>query len=330
MANAKELRIIYGHNDTNAALIQTAESNGSVTPGVTLMPMTYTSAAGGGACIIFTLEDGSFIVIDGGWNEEAAVLYDTLKALNEEVNGADAPIVISAWILTHAHVDHTGCIYRFSQNHGDEVAVNAILCNDVAEPQMSDSKVISYLNAENLKKVLQYFKTTTGEPTAVMKVHSGQKLTFGGAVLDVIFTHEDMVTQKVGNFNNLNTVIRLQLGGDTFFLTADATSSELKKMLNEITLEEFKADFCQVGHHGADSGYKGIYEAVEAKYYLWCNSEKHYIRDTEENKYDWDMYILENGKEIYLADTYCYTMELPYAEGSAIQWVPGSEKPSDK
>ena len=54
---------------------------------------------------IFRLSDGSFVVIDGGMPWPGTIpeaFYDRLVALSE-----GRRIVISAWILTHAHPDHT-------------------------------------------------------------------------------------------------------------------------------------------------------------------------------------------------------------------------------
>ena len=146
----------------------------------------------------------------------------------------------------------------------------------------------------------------------------------------MLFTHEDQFGTKAKNFNDFCTVLRATLAGNTFFLTADATKGELTAMINELPASVFKSDFCQMGHHGADNGYKKIYELVDADYYIWNNSEKDFIRDTEVNKYDYCLYVLEHAEEIYLADTYCYTLELPYTAESAIKWNPEFEKPSDK
>ena len=63
---------------------------------------------------------------------------------------------------------------------------------------------------------------------------------------------------------------------------------------------------------------------------MWNNSHAHYIRDTEQNKYDYCLYVLENAHEIYLADTVCTTVELPYTEGMAVTWDYATEKPSEK
>ena len=332
----KEFRIVIGANDVITGLMQTEAEMAAakkVTPSATLMPMKYIAAAGGGACMVFLLEDGTFFVIDGGWTEETDVLYDTLKALNEDANGPDAPIVISAWFLSHGHSDHYKNMYNFAPKYGKEVILNAIIVNGVHDVQVSSTRVAEDIYAKKNKlqsSVANYFKTVDGGTPTVMKIHSGQKLTFGGAEIDVLFTHEDVFDQKITNFNDFNTILRLKLGGHTFMLANDACSKALPALIAEHDDSELKAEFCMVTHHGADSGYKKYYEVVDAKYYFWPNSQAHFIRDTETLKLEWAVYALNNNTELYLADTYCTTIVLPYKEGTAIKWIPGSEKPSDK
>ena len=332
----KELRIISGANDVNTGLMQTEAEMAAakkVTPSATLMPMKYIAAAGGGTCMVFLLEDGTFFVIDGGWTEETDVLYDTLKALNEDANDPDAPIVISAWFLSHGHSDHYKNMYNFAPKYGKEVILNAIIVNGVHDVQNSSARTSSDVNASKSKLrtgVASYFKTVDGGTPEIMKIHSGQRLTFGGAVIDVLLTHEDLFDQKITNFNDYNTVLRLKLGGHTFMLANDACSKALPVLIAEHDDSELKAEFCMVTHHGADSGYKPYYEVVDAKYYFWPNSQEHFIRDTKTKPLTWAVYVVNNNTELYLADTYCTTITLPYTEGTAIKWIPGSEKPSDK
>ena len=330
----KELRIVAGANDLNTSLMipKDQQPAATVTPSVTLMPMRYISAAGGGACMVYLLEDGTFFVIDGGWKEEAEVLYKTLCALNEDANGKDAPIVISAWFISHGHGDHTGCIYTFATTYGSKVKLNAVIGNDIHLAQSADAttSTATGLNSGKLKSgVLRYFADVNGKTPKLMKLHTGQKLSFGGMEIDVLFTHEDMFDTKVTNYNDFNTVLRVELGGHRFILANDATRKEIPKIAEEIAKEELEAEFCMVTHHGADSGHMALYRAVEAKYYFWPNSKEHYDRDILQNKYEYCLYVVENATEIYLADTYCNTLVLPYAEGEVLKWLPDTEKPSD-
>ena len=76
-----------------------------------------------GMSLFFSLADGSFLIVDGGQGNSAASmdadhLYRRLREKAEE-NGL-GEIVISAWIITHAHGDHCGCLRYFLAAYGKE------------------------------------------------------------------------------------------------------------------------------------------------------------------------------------------------------------------
>ena len=75
-----------------------------------------------------TLEDGSFVVIDGGDAtakgkenlKNAENLYELMIA--QKPQGID-DVVISAWIVTHGHSDHFGVYNLFAKYYADKVTV---------------------------------------------------------------------------------------------------------------------------------------------------------------------------------------------------------------
>ncbi|MBR4012804.1 MAG: hypothetical protein IKJ00_00785, partial [Clostridia bacterium] len=62
---------------------------------------------------VIQLEDGSFVLIDGGFdrNRDASNLFARLNAL-KTANGSEK-IVIRAWFLTHGDKEHTGALIYF-------------------------------------------------------------------------------------------------------------------------------------------------------------------------------------------------------------------------
>lgn len=82
-----------------------------------------------GMCYIFRLEDGSFILIDGGFNKSrnAKLLWDKLRELSSDYR--PDKITIAAWFLTHAHGDHYGTFAQFMQSYGQMVNVGYLIYN---------------------------------------------------------------------------------------------------------------------------------------------------------------------------------------------------------
>lgn len=76
---------------------------------------------------IFRLRDGTFVVIDGGMPTPDALpeaFFARLCALAEEKE-----IIISAWIFTHAHPDHTRVFVRMTELFPDRFTVRRVIHN---------------------------------------------------------------------------------------------------------------------------------------------------------------------------------------------------------
>ena len=86
-----------------------------------------------------------------------------------------------------------------------------------------------------------------------MKVHAGQKIQIADVSLEVLYTHEDLLT-PVGCFNSADsndtsTVIRFDNGQMSMMILGDAgqrTESRLRRVFTEATL---KSDIVQPAHH---------------------------------------------------------------------------------
>ena len=79
-----------------------------------------------GMSYILQLEDGSFVIVDGGGDYESAdrdeqILYATLTELYKKTYGtaptAANPIHIAAWYVTHSHADHYGTLTSFLKTY---------------------------------------------------------------------------------------------------------------------------------------------------------------------------------------------------------------------
>ena len=89
-----------------------------------VIPLDYTHREltdGHGMCYIITLEDGRFIIIDGGYGDylageikkeprDSEIIYNYLKYNNKR----DGGITVAAWIFTHPHADHYSAFIKFN------------------------------------------------------------------------------------------------------------------------------------------------------------------------------------------------------------------------
>ena len=78
-----------------------------------------------GMTYCYQLADGSFIVIDSGYSNDAAPLYNYMKAKAPNGN-----IVIAAWIITHNDGDHIKGFITFSSQYKNDVKVEKVIKNN--------------------------------------------------------------------------------------------------------------------------------------------------------------------------------------------------------
>ena len=112
-----------------------------------------------GMCYVIHLSDGTFIIIDGGEADElGAGIYDfnsqALKNHLMSVTGGEKPI-ISAWFITHFHLDHIDLATRFIKEQ-NEWLKNYINIHD-SNPSLkfTDARVIAR-EASNYSTVVTF------------------------------------------------------------------------------------------------------------------------------------------------------------------------------
>ena len=81
--------------------------------------MTMLSSQGGAQMLssVIRSQNGSLVVVDGGWEADGGYLVEHIKA-----NGG----VVDAWLITHPHSDHAGALYDILKNRSDEIEINRI------------------------------------------------------------------------------------------------------------------------------------------------------------------------------------------------------------
>ena len=280
---------------------------------VTDSKLTVVERPDGTGCYIYTLEDGSFVVIDGGNNEYISEFYGVLKALYKEIYGTNPtsskPIRIAAWYLTHTHGDHVGVLNGFSSYFGTDVVLDGIIGNFPSYDEFYNAPSV---NPTILNKMgtTSWFKGTSEGSSAYVpfyNVHTGQKFYIGNLEFEVMFTPEDMHPWSVKAFNNACTVIRLtthahdvQVGG-TVSANAVASSKVSLMSLGDIYAHSarmlraaygsyLESDIMTNGHHGT-GGEGELYQLINPQIVLWQNSASAVKSKTSNST---DRYNVEN------------------------------------
>ena len=234
---------------------------------------------------VIRLEDGSFIVVDGGDDSElhADNLYNVLKT-----QAGDGDIVIAAWILTHAHGDHTGAFVQFTEKYSGEVTVEKFIYNIPAK----NASEFGGSERSDIDKVAQCTKKYGAD---IIIARAGQVFEIRNAVINILYTYDMMQPYYLVDYNACSVVFNVVVENKTILFLGDAggeTNSidgELSKMLDIYTAATLKADIAQAAHHGLDEHEKvaAFYKVVNpaqllipvASEYIKVNNSHYWINE---------------------------------------------------
>lgn len=227
-----------------------------------------------GLGLVFILEDGSFLIYDGGFKEEDGErLFQYLKERNQRSDG----ILITAWILTHGHEDHYGAFLWLTKKYGSLVRVRYFLFNPVLNCREGTDYLCSVANT-----------VAVAYPAAERVVpHTGMKFRFCGLTLEILFTHEDILPLPVTCFNDSSTVTKVTFSnGVQCLIMGDMQSRSRISLLQNVMGEYLKSDILQVPHHGDSGGTEVLYELIDPSVVIYSTSNEKFERISQK---DWSL-----------------------------------------
>lgn len=311
----KTLRVVCQTYDDHFVTIPSVQSEiGYEKTGETqfaLLPLNYSVSCKdptdcSGFSAVMTLEDGRFIIIDGGYAADADGLYNYLSDHNRRTDG----ITVAAWILTHAHGDHIGCFKQFAKDYGKRVQVTYLITNALPD----SIKPTAEANNTDLSHAEIWCGSFAGE-TKILKMHTGQSAWFCNVELQMLFTQETLYPSTVQYLNETSTVFRLRVNGQTILITADCELKETDALV-KLWGSEVKADLYQINHHGYSGVTTELIKLVDPEVAFWPTSE------TTAAKRRWNAWYLELKNRMKLcivADGDAVILTLPYHAGDSSQ-----------
>ncbi len=263
-----------------------------------------------GMCYIFRLEDGSFILIDGGFNQarNAKMIWDKLQELSADY--APKKVTIAAWFLTHAHGDHYGAFKKFMETYGQQVQLNYLIYNCASDAQ--------YKSCNATTGSMVSTATTHVPKTNTILARPGQTMHLANAEIEMIFSDE-FLDESVESANSLCIHFRITIGGQTFMFAGDSDTDATNQVVR-LYGKELASDFVQVIHHGAPGGTIAYYQCVDPTIALWPLGEYDYYPDTgnpgkiTRSTETYNAYIFTSPKirEVILSGHTDRTLPIPY------------------
>ena len=274
-----------------------------------------------GLSMVFTLEDSSYLIYDGGENSaDADLLYQYLKENNRR---ADDKLVIAGWFFTHEHTDHYGMFGFFAANYGWEVTLEYIFVNGYS-PNSVNPAITTYVGFLSDQpdgtpaQVKSLSKKFLGDPVTV-KVHTGQVISLRNADIQILFTNEDLTPEnaKVATANDLSTVSMVCIGGKKILVAGDAVDEALFVLATRYAgTDVLQCDILQIPHHGLLGGNSGYPKGGEA--FLALAKPKTVLFPTDDSHFETYRNYKFNVKALEFAnDSYATASEVhvfPLAE----------------
>ena len=229
--------------------------------GVSCAGRFYAAEYFAGMSYVIRLSDGSFILIDGGYNTDyhIANLYGVLKKQAPDPEH----IVIAAWIFSHAHDDHVGVVGGFLQRYADKITVEQFLFNFPPATRGSQDGGGGALETQ----VRNALKNSALQNAKIIKAHAGQVDYIRNAKIEILYTLEMMEPFKLSYYNDCSVIFTIEIGGRKLLITGDCGTGgghEEEALMKIYSQKTLQADILQLTHHAiTDNTKNNTFEAAK-------------------------------------------------------------------
>ena len=304
-----------------------------------IIQLDHNNASGGGVGMSYAirLADGSFIMVDGGHSEtaydNADRIYNTLREYSPE-----GKLQIAAWLITHGHDDHIGGMLSFIEKYNNDVVIEEIIYNYASVSQYASTETETIAGGFSYNSVTAFLLGVEAflPDTKISTCHSGYKYNVRNAVIDVMFTLEDIYPKVLGtdytDVNNTSTVYKISFTDEmveqTLLITGDAAHHQCSEMLNKYSGEELKSTFVQVIHHGINYGSYELYGKINPEIVLFPASSNRLMNVLYQNQNSY--FVKEDSvKEVILSDYGTRAIALPYTAPEGLTGLSKFTIPAD-
>lgn len=256
------------------------------------IPLNETDISQIGLCLIFTLEDGRLIVVDGGsyYTSMSKILKENLQAASPDPEN----VRIAAWIFTHPHQDHSGAFNKLVEREdtGFISSLENVIYNfpiwDVYASVKDPGQVMK--TRENITKAF---------PNAnLIKAHPGNVYYFADVELEMLYSYDAMLPFALDGHNTTSLAFRVKTNGQSVIILGDVTP-KASRTICDIYRNHLSSDMVNVSHHGLTGASTALYGYIDADVVLWTSGAEVY-NDYKSKSYN--VRMLQIASEIYVAD----------------------------
>ena len=308
---------------------------------ITMVGLGYKGSDGAmvnnGLSVLIRLTDGRFMVVDGGFNRgnDATMLVDLMKEQSRDYADKTGGIKVAAWMITHAHGDHSGMIGKhYSKFPANGIKIERFIVNFMSDSErekaISSSSFGSNWSAGEGGAYTNVYNAASAVGADLIIAHVGQVFYFADVQMEILYTIESYGPTVTNAFNTTSVIIKMTFTDPVskkqtvYMSTGDATGAGFRT-IEKMFGDYLKADIVQVAHHGATTwgnsdGTIAAYTRMKPATLLWPIGASGFSGYSTKN-YNVPLYDARNPnwKETYIAgdEGHVITLPLPYTVGSA-------------
>ena len=213
------------------------------------------SAESSGMGYIFRLEDGSFIVYDGGYKSDAKDFLITISKLN-----LNDQLHVRAWIITHDHSDHYAAFNEIAKSFAKRLKIDYVMYSPTTS---EESTVINYYKEQIFADVAKF------SGAKLISVHAGMTFNILNVKLEILQTPGVLsIHGKITDFNDTSIISRIVSADGSAIMLADACGRSADWLVRNIG-DGLESDIVQVAHHGVETGSIPLYDKIAAPMVFW-------------------------------------------------------------
>ena len=238
-----------------------------------------------GTSIVIQLEDGSFLLIDGGqgktdyYTKDSTTLWNFLSS---HAPAGEKPRI--TWLVTHIHMDHRNLFQQFIPAYKNKIDLELVVWNMPDFNEIGTKYAPNWKEGEN--KPAKNYVTPVATlidivnknfpKTPIYTCHTGEKLYLPGCEVEFLVCHEDYYLNNFEWINDTSLTCRITMQGKTMMVFGDTTKKVSNTIITPAYGNYIKSDILQVAHHGNGEGTLATFKAVDPDICLWSTSKANY------------------------------------------------------
>ena len=281
-AKLNQFSILYGPKTYVPAQKPITEYSKRVTPTISMLALGEI-----GTSLVLQLEDGSFLLIDGGqgkteyYSKDSATLWNFLSS---HAPAGEKPRI--TWLVTHIHMDHRNLFQQFIPAYKNKIDLELVVWNMPDFNEIDSKYAPDWKEGGSTPKPAKNYVTPVATlidivnknfpQTPIYTCHTGEKLYLPGCEVEFLVCHEDYYLNNFQWINDTSLTCRITMQGKTMMVFGDTTKYVSNAIITPAYGNYIKSDILQVAHHGNGEGTLATFKAVDPDICLWSASKDNY------------------------------------------------------